>query len=77
MGTHRVFFHSSKGLQRRDPLSLYLFIMVEALSHILDKAKEGGFLGGFSIGKRGKNVEVSHLLFTQDKLISVMPQRRS
>ncbi|RVW81102.1 putative ribonuclease H protein [Vitis vinifera] len=42
-GTSSGFFKSSRGLRQGDPLSLYLFVTVmEALSCLLKRAKEGG-----------------------------------
>lgn len=39
-------------------------------SHILFRAKEGGFIAGFSVrGRGGKGLEVSHLLFADATLI--------
>ncbi|KAL6327757.1 hypothetical protein AAG906_024727 [Vitis piasezkii] len=44
-GTSSGFFQSSRGLRQGDPLSLYLFVIVmETLSCLLKRAKEGGFL---------------------------------
>ncbi|RVW34516.1 hypothetical protein CK203_115335 [Vitis vinifera] len=44
-GTSSGFFQSSRGLRQGDPLSPYLFVIVmEALSCLLKRAKEGGFL---------------------------------
>lgn len=42
---------------------------MEALSRILRKAREGDFILGFSVGRRGGDMEVSHLLFADDTLI--------
>lgn len=52
-------------------MSPYLFIfMMKTLSHLLIRAKEGGFIDGFSVGERDDvGVEVSHLLFADDTLI--------
>lgn len=47
------FFQSSRGLRQGDPLSTYLFVMVmDALSRLLVKAREGGFISSFSVGGR-------------------------
>ena len=46
-GTPSGFFQSSRGLRQGDPLSPYLFVIVmEALSCLLKRAKEEGFLPG-------------------------------
>jgi hypothetical protein len=43
---------------------------MEALSRLLDKAIEGGFLTGFSVGNSEENLlTISHLLFADDTLI--------
>ena len=65
------FFNSSRGLRQGDPLSPYLFVIVmEALSKLLDRAVEGGFLLGCNmVGKGGVGVKISHLLFVDDTLI--------
>jgi hypothetical protein len=37
---------------------------------MLDRAVEGGFLSGFSVGNNGRNVvSISHLLYAEDTLI--------
>ena len=62
------FFQSTRGLCQGDPLSPMLFVIVmEALSKLLDKAIEGRFLAGFSVG--GGAISVSHLLFADDTLL--------
>ncbi|RVW32762.1 putative ribonuclease H protein [Vitis vinifera] len=49
-GTSSGFFKSSRGLRQGDPLSPYLFVIVmEALSCLLKRAKEGGFLSGWHL----------------------------
>ncbi|RVX10936.1 putative mitochondrial protein [Vitis vinifera] len=70
-GSPSGFFQSSKGLRQSDPLSPYLFILpMEALSLILMKAKEEGFINSFQVrGREGEGVEISHLLFADDTLI--------
>ena len=43
---------------------------MEELSGMLDRAVEGGFLSGFSVGNNGCNVvSISHLLYAEDTLI--------
>ena len=65
------FFQSSRGLRQGDPLSPFLFILaMEALSSILKRVLQGGFLEGFMVGGRGgEGVVVSHLLFANDTLV--------
>ena len=58
----QVFFRSSRGLRQRDPLSLYLFVIVmEAFSQMIQNLS--------SRGKGGTGEKVSHLLFVDDTLI--------
>ena len=43
---------------------------MEALSRMMNKAVEGGFLSSFQVGSRDHSmVQVSHLLFADDTLI--------
>lgn len=50
-GTPTDFFRSSKGLRQRDPLSPYLLLIaMKALSSLLVRTREGGFLSGFKVG---------------------------
>ena len=43
---------------------------MEALSCLLNKAKEGGYLSDFKVnGKGGGVLEISHLLFIDDTLV--------
>ena len=54
------FFQSSRGLRQGDPLFPFLFIILamEALSSILKRALQGGFLEGFMAGGRGGEGDV-------------------
>lgn len=64
----RGFFKSSKGLRQGDPLSPYLFILMEeVLSRLLRKQFEGGRIGKFShlVGAP----LISHLLYADDLLV--------
>ena len=65
------FFQSSRGLRQGDPFSPFLFILaMEALSSILKRALQGGFLEGFMAGGRGgESVVVSHILFVDGTLV--------
>lgn len=46
-GTPVGFFKTTRGLRQRDPLSLYLFILVmEALSWMMVRAVSNGYLEG-------------------------------
>ena len=57
-GTPCGFFASSRGLRQGDPLSPLLFIIVmEAWSRLLARARDGGYLSGFDVGR------VNHILF--------------
>jgi len=65
------FCSSSRGLQKGDPLSPLLFVVVmEALSRILADALDQGDLTGFLVGSRDSEaLVVNHLLFVDDTLI--------
>ena len=42
------FFQSSRGLRQGDPISPYLFVIaMDALSRMILKAQEGGFVSSF------------------------------
>ena len=65
------FFGSSCGLLQGDPLSLLLFLLVmEVLSRLLKRTKDGGFLNGFqaSLNTSG-GLHISHLLFADDTFL--------
>ncbi|RVX21872.1 hypothetical protein CK203_001388 [Vitis vinifera] len=62
---------SSRGLRQGDPLSPYLFVFsMEALSCLLSRVREGGFLIGFKVnGRDGERLVVTHLFFANDNLV--------
>ena len=70
-GTPSCFFRSSRGLRQGDPLSPYLFVLgMEALSGLIERAVQGGFLSGCYIGRRnGEGMVVSHLLYADNTLL--------
>ena len=73
------FFSSSRGLRQGDPLSPLLFILVmEALSKLVLKAVEEGFLDGVHISNsRSEGVLISHLLFADDTLFFCKPNENN
>ena len=54
-----------------DPLSPYLFLLgMEALSLMIDKATEGGYISGYMFKGRDNTVkQITHLLFADDTLV--------
>ena len=70
-GSPTGFFGSSRGLRQGDPLSPYLFVLgMEALSVMIDKAAEGGFISGYMFKGRDNSVkQITHLLFADDTLV--------
>ena len=65
------FFGSSRGLWEGDPLSPYLFVQgMEALSLIIHRAAEGGYISEYKFKERnGTVMQITHLLFADDTLI--------
>ena len=70
-GSPTCFFGSSRGLRQGEPLSPYLFVLgIEALSLMIDKAAEGGYISGYSFKGRNNTVkQITHLLFADDTLV--------
>ena len=66
-GLFRCFLHS-RGLQRGDPLSPYLFhFFVEGLSALLRKAQVDNQIKGVSFG--GTGPRITHLLFADNSIV--------
>lgn len=70
-GSPLGFFGSTRGLRQGDPLSPLLFVMImDALSRMLSRAMVRGFLFGFRVDNLNNTpLEISHLLFADDRLI--------
>lgn len=64
-------FESSRGLCQGDLLSPMLFVIVmDALSRLMDRAVNGGYVSGFSVvTSKVSSLMISHLLFADDTLI--------
>ena len=62
------FFENYRGLQQGDPLSsLLFFVVMEAVSKMMDKVVTEGRFSGFSVGTSiGNHLQVTHLLFADD-----------
>lgn len=74
--TYNGFFQPTRGLVKSDPLSPYLFIVIEyVLSRLLKKQFESGKIGGYS-NMRGAP-HISHLLYVDDLLIFPNGEKRS
>lgn len=67
-GSPTFEFQCEKGLRQGDPLSPFLFLIVmEALSWILDKARDVGVFKGIRLANN--EMDMSHLLYADDALI--------
>ena len=66
-----TFFGSSHGIRQGDPLFPLLFLLVvEVLSRLLKRTKNGNFLCGFQVGShRQGGVHISHLLFAKETIL--------
>lgn len=75
-GMYRGFFKSQHGLQQGNPLSPYLFILMEEiLSRLLERNFEEGMIGNFY--HLGGTLLVSYLLYTDDLLVFANREMRS
>ena len=70
-GSPKGFLGSSGGLRQGDPLLPYLFVLgMEALSLMIDKAIESGYISGYIFKERNNTVkQITHLLFADDTLV--------
>lgn len=60
-------FKVGRGIRQGDPLSPFLFLIVaEGLNILWKKIVDGGYLSGYKVGE----LEISHLQFADDTLIS-------
>lgn len=70
---------SSRQLEACDSeiLSPLLFIIViEALSRLLERAREVELVKGVKVGRGDRQIELSHLCFADDTLIFCQPEER-
>jgi hypothetical protein len=75
-GTAADFFRSSRRMRQGDPLSLLLFVVVmEVFSRMINVMVEKELLTVFLVGSwHSEAMEVSHLLFVDNKLIFCEPK---
>lgn len=75
-GTTKGFFKPSRGLRQGDPISPYLFIIIEeVLTRLLRKKFEDGCIGSFSHPHDAPLV--SHLLYVDDIVVFANGSKRS
>jgi hypothetical protein len=67
-GTSKGFFKAGRGLRQRDPLSPYLFILVEEVFSRLLRKKVQDVTIGYYLQPR-KGLLISHLLYADDMVI--------
>ncbi len=70
-GTPCRYFTSSRCIRQGDSLSPLLFVLIlEAFSHLMDRAVTRGYLEGFLVANHNRSApRVSHLLYANDMLI--------
>jgi hypothetical protein len=75
-GTSKGFFKGGRGLRQGDPLSPYLFILVEEVfSRLLRKKVQDGTIGYYSQPRKGPLI--SHLLYADDMVIFRLDGRKT
>ena len=63
------FFESSRGIRQGDLLSPLLFVIImDAFSEMLDKAARASLMSGVRVGSIGNPLQVTHLLFADDRI---------
>ena len=69
--TPASIFNSSRGIRQGDPLSpLFFLLVMEVLSRLLKRTREGGYIRGFQVGVViGESLGVSHFLYADDTIL--------
>ncbi|XP_059635463.1 uncharacterized protein LOC132277642 [Cornus florida] len=72
--TYNGFLLQFEGVRQGDPFSPFLFLIVmEALSRMLRRAVDVGFLRSFQVGRDAlSQLEISHLMFANDTWFQVV-----